>query len=107
MPTLSSSSSVTLALRATLVVSGVVHASPASGFTLSVAGNPWDNNTAATTGADGAYRLRLPSGSYTMSISSSGQTQATSDRPDHWYLTSQSFDVTANRTLDLTPGFAH
>jgi protocatechuate 3,4-dioxygenase beta subunit len=105
--TLTTSSNVSLVLRPTVVVSGVVHATPAKGFTVSVNGAAPGSALSQITGADGAYRLRVPPGPNSISISSSGQTQATSDRPEHFALNSSSFDVSADTTQDVTPGFAH
>ena len=107
MPTLTASSNVSLALRPTVVLSGVVHATPAKGFTVSANGAAPGSAASQITGADGAYRLQVPPGPNSLSISSSGQTQATSDRPDHFGLNSSSFDVNADTTQDVTPGFAH
>jgi hypothetical protein len=107
MPALTASSSITLALRPTVTLSGVIHATPAKGFTVSVNGGAPGGPNSVTTGSDGAYQFRLPAGTYPLSIASSGQTQATSDRPDHFVLNTSAVDVSADTTQDVTPGFVH
>jgi hypothetical protein len=100
--TLTPSSNLSFALTSTVALSGVIRATPASGFTVTVNGTPSGIAPSKTTGSDGAFNLRLAPASYSLAISSNGSKPG---RPEHFNMNTAPFGLTADRSVELTPGF--
>ncbi len=101
--TLTPSSNLSFALTSTVALSGVIRATPASGFTVTVNGTPSGIAPSKTTGSDGVFDLRLAPASYSLSIMSNGSKPG---RPEHFNMNTAPFGLTADRSVELTPGFA-
>jgi hypothetical protein len=100
--TLTPSSNLSFALTSTVALSGVIRATPASGFTVTVNGTPSGIAPSKTTSSDGAFNLRLAPASYSLAISSNGIKPG---RPEHFNMNTAPFGLTADRSVELTPGF--
>ncbi len=99
---LTPASDLSFALTSTVALTGVIRATPASGFTVTVNGTPSGIAPSKTTGSDGAFDLRLAPAGYSLAISSNGSKPG---RPEHFNMNTAPFDLTADRAVELTPGF--